>query len=481
LTERLESPAQQQSQEKYLVPRNCWLRISSVHVPPSPLEKNPRIRIRISVPNSARTVRTSYIVVDAPLLSQLQSTPNSAGFIEIPVDITVLCEYRHDVRFGHPSQMDFEIELFRTKALGSAAVDLASVLQNPIQTLLILRKDNATCAGLKIEVQSLCISKQSPSLVSSEPSASIAISESDSDLTLPIAQQTEQKIAEALSTNHLLLFNANSPSGEVFRNATLAQDYVVPISSPAMLQSVFDVSAQQIPADLPGSLRFVVAGDVYFLTSVLKDFLNKRDRGAFATDTFASLPPVGQDLIEIQTRAPGQFPAHSRAAPCGHRLTPNPPGKLSRAEGHGRCWGETRSGYAAPYSFLDLVVGDVLVLNASSQFVVPMFFELTIGDYSRSVGQKAMKQTFFEGSKDGTETVTMKFRHLAVAVVSSQISLIWRVMNNVNPLGQLALEFNRVRVSIHMTSKFLLNRSHFESAVLPVGVWQDSSQLSLRQ
>ena len=78
LVERLESPATQQSQEQYLLPRNCWFRMTSIHLRPTNFEKSVKIRIKISVPNSARVIRTSWIVIDdqqAAILQAAQPIP----------------------------------------------------------------------------------------------------------------------------------------------------------------------------------------------------------------------------------------------------------------------------------------------------------------------------------------------------------------------------------------------------------------------
>jgi hypothetical protein len=215
LTERLQSPAQQQSQEKYLVPRNSWIRITAILIRPRRLEKNPKIRIRISVPNSARVVRTSYIAIDSQLLSWLQSNQNSAGFAEIPVDITILCEYRHDVRVNHPNNLDFDVETSRGKAIGFGTVDLANVIQAPIETLLICRKDSATTASIKIEMHSLCISRTSPATAPEPSKVSVVLDESDSDLVLPMTRQVEQKISDALATNRIMVLNSRSSEGTI--------------------------------------------------------------------------------------------------------------------------------------------------------------------------------------------------------------------------------------------------------------------------
>jgi hypothetical protein len=110
-------------------PRNCSLWITSIQLRPKRLERNARIRIRISVPNSARLVRTSPISVDSQILSQLQASQDAAGFAD-------------DLRFNHTSNLDFDIETSRGKTIASAAVDLATVIQCPIETIPLCRKDN---------------------------------------------------------------------------------------------------------------------------------------------------------------------------------------------------------------------------------------------------------------------------------------------------------------------------------------------------
>jgi hypothetical protein len=71
------------------------------------------------------------------------------------------------------------------------------------------------------------------------------------------------------------------------------------------------------------------------------------------------------------------------------------------------------------------------VTTASRQFIVPMFFMVTIGKYCRSGSRTHMKGTIF-GERE--KTMSVKFHHLALTAVGRKLSIVWRVMNNVNPL-----------------------------------------------
>jgi hypothetical protein len=98
---------------------------------------------------------------------------------EVPIDVTVICECRHNVRFNHPSNLDFHIETLRGKVFASAAVDLGRVIQCPIETILLCRNDSLAAASLHIEV---------------------LLSKIDSELVVPMARQVEQRIMDALAT-----------------------------------------------------------------------------------------------------------------------------------------------------------------------------------------------------------------------------------------------------------------------------------------
>jgi hypothetical protein len=471
LVERLQSPAQQQSQEKYLVPRNCWLRITSIQLRPERLERNAKVRIRISVPNSARVVRTSWISVDSQLLSALQASQNAAGFSDLSIDITILCEYRHDIRFNHPSNLDFDIETSRGKTIASATVDLAKVIQCPIETILLCRKDNIAAASLKIEAHSLCISRMAPASAPEVATVEVLLSESDSELVLPMARQVEQKITDALATGHILLLNTKTPQGAMLQQASFSQDYIVAVTEPSVIQFVFDCASRQLPADPQSPFRFVIAGDTNFLAAIMREFIVVREKGMFVTDSFAFifLPLVPQTVRETKEFA-GAVPVFS-----GRLCAPE---WLSIFDGESTTQNlssivDQKLAYvmSAPLATVELQIADVLLTTVSAQFVVPMFFNLSIGDYSRGAGQKEMKGTFFGES---TKTRTMKFHHLLLSVVKSRIIVVWRVMSNVTPLSPATeIEKSTSERTCREGAKVLLSLKKGQSLI---SIWIDGTE-----
>lgn len=292
LSEKLESPAQQQSQETYLIPRNCWLRITSLQIKPSQLDKNHKLRIRISVPNSARVVRTSSIQLDDSFLSILQNAQNQAGYSEMKLDIIVLLEYKHDVRIGHQNNLDFDVEslspvISRSKTLGSAIIDLSQVLQNSMQTNLIFRKDNETTASINVEIYSLCLSKTSPPLQLINKSTRIFNSDSESESELPVVTaHFEKTISDLFKKNRLLILDDRTPQGHTLHQNTSMNDFVLPISDSQVIQLIFDIAEQEYLPSTKYPFIFIIAGDDLFSCNVLKHFISMRDKDCLSNDAF---------------------------------------------------------------------------------------------------------------------------------------------------------------------------------------------------
>ena len=292
LSEKLESPAQQQSHETYLIPRNCWLKITSLQIKPSQLDKNQKLRIRISVPNSARVIRTSPIQLEDSFLSTLQNAQNQAGFSEMKLDIRVLLEYKHDVRIGHQNNLDFDVEslspvISRSKTLGSSAIDLTQVLQKSIQTNLILRKDNDATASINIEIYSLCLSKKNPPLNLTNNSMTTFNSESDSESDLPVVTaHFEKTISNLFKTNRLLILDDRTPQGQTLLQGASLNDFVLPISDSQIVQLIFNIAEQEFLPSPQNPFVFIIAGDDFFVCNVLRHFIAMRDKSTLQDDTF---------------------------------------------------------------------------------------------------------------------------------------------------------------------------------------------------
>jgi hypothetical protein len=259
----------------------------------------------------------------------------------------------------------------------------------------------------------------------------VVLDESDSDLVLPMTRQVEQKISDALATNRIMVLNGRSSEGNILQQAAFVQDYVVPVMEPSTIRFVFDVASRQLVIDTPTPYRFLIAGDGFFLASILREFLVVRDKGMFLTDTFAF---IFLPLTARGDRFQEEFstPLLMFAGPLNDRVWFSIFEENSSEQ-------NVAAVVAAKLDFImtaplvkhTLIIGDVLVTNITSQSVVPMFFDLTIGEYLRGGGPQAMKGTFFD---EGTKTLSMKFHHLSLAIINSVIVVVWRVMSNLNAL-----------------------------------------------
>jgi hypothetical protein len=283
----------------------------------------------------------------------------------------------------------------------------------------------------------------------------VLLSESDSELVLPMARQVEQKITDALATGHILLLNSKTEQGTILQQASFSQDYVVAVTEPAVIQFVFDCASRQLPPEPQCPFRFVIAGDTNFLAGVLREFLIVRDRGVFVSDSFAFIfLPLGPYTVRGAKKLTDTIPFFSGplCSPewisvfdensTGQNISAIVSSKLAFV-------------MSAPLLAVELPIADVLLTTVSAQFVVPMFFHLCIGDCSRGAGQKEMKGTFFGES---TKTINMKFHHLLLSVVKSQIMVVWRVMSNVTPLpSDTEIEKNTSEKKSREAAKVLLS------------------------
>ncbi|KAH0795272.1 phosphofurin acidic cluster sorting protein 2 [Histomonas meleagridis] len=422
ISEKLESPAQQQSQELYLVPRNCWLHVTSFQIRPASVEKNQKIRIRFSVPNSYRVVRTSTILIDDELMNYIQSSQNAAGLTELPVDITVLFEYKHDVRFGHQSNLDIDIEipqkLPRSKSIGAASIDLSNAIQAPISTTLILRKDNTTTASLKIELHSITILKSSP-LSTNSISPSI-LSESDSESIPSITTQIEKKVKDIILSKNILVFDADTPQGQIFMGGTGQNNFVLPVRDQNLIQFIFDISSKLLKPNSKTPFRFIIAGDDDFISQVLKQYVEMRDRGIFSSHIFNFI------CIPLTDGRRCSF-----ARKLSEKSTKYAENFLSKN------WfsifledSEVQNASSTIASKLDLLlkspltpvsfsVANVVITSNTDQFVIPMLVSLRIGKQSTNV---QMKVTFTETK---SKTSTLRFNALSITLDRVRLIAKW--------------------------------------------------------
>jgi hypothetical protein len=367
-------------------------------------------------------------------LAHLESLKDSAGFAEVPLDVTFICEYRHDIRVNHQSILDIDVEVLsnrlgRTKTIGSGSLDLANAVQMPIQTLLALRKDNSNVGYVKVELHSLCIARFSPApepvQFSVDPEA-VRFAESDSELSHPITRQIETRIIEALTTNHLVVLDSKNSAGTILQHASYDLDYVVGITEKVMIELIFEIASCHLPqVDAQNPFRFVIAGNISFFATILKEYLAKSSEVLDFTFIFL---PLKDNLASFA----GEFQKDNRLFDNVDDQWFSIFQEGSMEQNVASIVNEKLAWITeAPLVEFRLPIAEILVTTASRQFIVPMFFMVTIGRYCRSGSRTHMKGTVF-GERE--KTMSVKFHHLALAVVGRRISMVWRVMNNVNPL-----------------------------------------------
>jgi len=462
LVEKLQSQAQQQSSEQYLVPRNCWIQISKISIKQQTFEKNQKLRVKISVPNSGRVLKSSQIQIDDQFLSLFENKPSNS-FSDIPVDLIAVCEYLHDVRIGHSSNLEIELELTssilsRTKCLGIAAIDLAHVIQKPHHIVLSLTKDNVATSSIDVQLHSLSLSNMHPKFPIS-PSASL-LSDSDSEPIPSITPQISSQISQVLSTLSVLVIDATSPQGQILKRSVGLSDSALSITEYQVIQHTFEVASQQI-SNLSG-LRFIIGGTNYFISRFLVAFLIMRDRGIFSTDSFSF---VILPLKSEQSKIVESF--ISNAVHYAESFLD--PSWLSIFDEDSAV--QNAAALISPrISFLQtcelsavtMPVGDVLLTTENSQSVVPMLLDLVIGDEARFLSQmhkstgnvSQMKGVFF-GKK--TKNIPIKFHHFECVIREGALYSKWREITNSNILPMIpSLDKYAVEETRRQSSKISL-------------------------
>lgn len=490
LSENLESPAQQQSHETYLLPRNCWLKIRSLQCRPSILDKNSKIRIRISVPNSARVVKTSQIQFDDAFLSSLQETQNKAGFSEIKMNVTVLLEYKHDVRIGHQNNLDLDVESIspifsRSKSIGSASIDLSQVIQKPIQSMISFRKDNDTTFSANVQIYSLVLSKTSPPAQFTDTLVNFngSDSETDSEAVPVITAHFEQTVSKLLKSKVLMIIDNRTPQGQTLLQGASLNDFVLPITDLQVIRMIFNIASQEFIPSSTNPFRFIIAGDDNFLCIVLKDFLTMRDKGVLATGTFSFLHiplfeqksqfarQISSTLLALQLNNPSQQPVPAPAinqdsSSSDDDSDSNSGDNSNQSKSIANSYSshflvsdwfnvfledshvqnassvinsELQYLIQTPLTPVPIFIVDVMITTTSDQFLIPMLLMIEIGKLKSDEEKKGSKDKSSNAiqlkanvfTKDGSKNVNLKFTYLVVSsnFDSSLKATWWQVQN----------------------------------------------------
>ena len=473
VSERLESPAQQQSQEVYLLPRNCWFHISGIQFRTTTLDRiGQKVRLKISVPNSARVIRTSYVVIDQQTQSRFKADED--GFCEFPVDITVLCEYKHDIRINRQSNLEFDFETgARYKTFGYGVVDLAEIIQCPQKMLLKMKKDNGITGKLRISVYSLCISETAPDTRNIKETDSYRIVSDREDEPTPyeLTQEVQAQLKRILEGTRMVLLDDSSREGNVFREASFNEDYVLPVSDVDMIPCIFEMASQNAAAYSNDQFRLVVAGDLYFFAAVVSGFLSKRDSGQLLSDAFLFqfLPlfkgslrfkeEFGHEHLIYQTHVPGtEWFSLLGEQSKEQNIASYVSDELERIT-------------TSSVKKRDLQIAEVILTTSSKdQKIVPMVVDLNIGEYVRCA-HKVMKATF---CGEGSKTFSIRFHHLAMTLVGTHLSTVWRTVSNTNELSEnLSIDKYRSERKSRESSKVILS---VKKGQAPVHVFVDNKE-----
>ena len=126
-------------------------------------------------------------------------------------------------------------------------------------------KDNT----LKVELHSIIIHKSSLAS-SSAPHPSFS-NESDSERIPSITTQIEKKVKDIILSKNILIFDANTPQGQILMDETGQNYFVLSVRNQNIIQFNFDIYSKLLNPSLSKSpFRFIASGDYDFICKVLK-------------------------------------------------------------------------------------------------------------------------------------------------------------------------------------------------------------------
>ena len=436
IPEQYESSAEAQSQNQNLVPRKCWLHISQLSVKPNLFERNQKLRMIIHIPNSNREVKTRKIPIDESAIKYLNATVNSAGFSTIPIDVTIIYEYKHDIQLDHPSFMAIEIEIIssilgRSKSVGQINVNMSDIIQKNVKNTFQIAKEGMTVAILQAEIHSLCLSKTTPITVTRSFST---LSDSDSEITQESTIITDQMMQQMLKDRRVLFLDESTHQGQVLRQALSVKDFVIPVKNNIGVQGFLNVAAQNSPYSLP--IVIVLAGDDYFVAMVLKEMVSYREKGLISLESFELfvLPlsekhnRMAQYLGEkcqhysnifLSPQWLGIFPEDSAVQNVAPQITST-----------------VDSIFSSELKQIEMTTADVLITTATDQFVLTMFVSLSIGQSHPSQQQtkptdniKQMKCSMLQSKQ---KNILIKFYYFNAVLEGQGLRIDWRNVSNAN-------------------------------------------------
>ena len=433
--EQYESSAEAQSQSQNLVPRKCWLHITQLLVKPTLFEKNQKLRIIIHIPNSNREVKTKKISIDDNVIKYLMSNMNSAGLTSVPIDVTVVYEYKHDIQLEHPPIMGIEVEIIssilgRSKSVGQINVNMAEIIQKNQKSTFTIQKDSQIIASIQAEIHSLCLSKTTPTSITRSNSN---FSDSDSEVVSESFVITDHMIQQMLRDRKVLFLDESTHQGQVLRQGLSVKDFVIPVKNNTGVQGFLNVAAQFFPYSSP--IVIIMAGDDDFISMILKEMVVYREKGLISLDSFhLFVLPLSKNKSNFAKLLGKSSPAYASAFLSETWLSIFPEDSAVQNVGQ-QIGAAVDSIFASKLKKVDIPSCDVLVTTLSDQFVVPMFAGITIGDSSQLTSSKptenviSMKCSFTQAKQ---KSVQIKFHHFKAVLDHQGINVNWKQLTNAN-------------------------------------------------
>ena len=432
VTETLESASTHRSQEIYLVPRNCWLHITTIKFNTEKIQKGQKLRIHISVPNSSRSVRSSPIAFDQELLSYLSEHRSENGFSELQMDITAVCEYRHDTRVGHPSNLEIEVEILTTailtryRKIGQVNIDVTSALQAPLQLDLPFQHDQKITGYITIEIHSLSIFRAIPSL--SVQSSEVILSDSDSE---PLPTVSEQTFKSIIQSHQIILVDVRISSGQKFAEYISTNESLLRVYDISAVNLFFTTISNLPPSEMP--FKIITVGSDLFTVNVLTSFIFMRDRGLLLNDCFQfSFVPLESDSSFLQ--------ALSLSSPNYQKMFANQEWyeiflqDSSIQNPTGIITANLQSIFSSKLNKTDFPIADIQVMTSTNQVLLPMLQNLQI---ISNQGPISMRASFIK-SNEKSKTKVIKFNYFVCHLKESALFPDWKENGNLrlkkNPL-----------------------------------------------
>lgn len=267
-------PSDIRSSERYMIPRKCYMRMTQLQILVGSLEKNNKLQIIIHIPNSSKLIKVAKKSLDENTLKYVQERANSNGFYAIPLDVTVLYEYKHSAQIMHPSIMQVDVDLLSSilkisRTLGSCHISLAKALQMPLISSFRCKKDSKLAAIIDMEVYSINISRSFPTnLIRSNGDVTDELSESSFvNLTF---------LKERIKSGQLLFYDDLTNEGLTFSKALKVHDFIIPVRSTHPFTDFFNVMTQdEVQVN---QIKIIIVGNDYFFSMFLREFISYNNK-----------------------------------------------------------------------------------------------------------------------------------------------------------------------------------------------------------